>query len=337
MHAFVCTNQTCPFTPRMPYSAKAGTKLSYWARGNPHSATKTKAKGKRPRSKKAIKSSIPRKVAKLTRDVKRLSHDIDNLDGNFSYRELSYGDLVSLAADSNQFQHTHNSVAVLEGVLALLPYYDQSAPSDLATVSFLTGNYQKTVQIESSYSELTIRANYRIPVHYDGYVFRAKTDTDLAINALMTSQIQDFTNVTQWDHPLIHPQDFDLMKQLYTFKKVSSGLLLAGAQTTISMRSGRFDYSPASVDTHSDAYQTRYKAGSLVFRIWGPVGHDSVETDEQGRVQTTIDFIKKTVINVKYAAGANIKRIQIVDNSATFSNTGNMCNMPTANIQVESL
>lgn len=292
-------------------------------------ATKRKRRNKR-------KVTLPRKVRALSKRVAQLTKDVDNLDGEFTYRTISYGTQPIDASSGANLAVSHNSQGVIEVPLSLLKYYDIKIPATGLLADFDAGSYYKDIQIMNSKTTLMIRTNYLVPVVYKAYVFRVKADTSLEPKAIMTSNVGDFSNVDEFS-PLVSPFDFELLQQLYHIKQVGSGLLEPGKEKKIVISNRKtFDYSPAAADSHGLGQQILYGSGSLMFRLWGPVGHDVLDTGLQGRIESCVDFELFREIKIKYNAGANIKSMTGVDASNT-TGTDITCNIREAAQQASTL
>lgn len=298
---------------------------------------KRKKTMRRPRRRRRRKSSIPKKVTALSRKVGRLTKLIDALDGQLTFREANYSLAsanINVAAYSGL---SHNTIGDFAVVAGLLKYYDIKIPGTLLTVNMEASSFNIAMNIVMSKSTLKFRSNYSVPCEYTCWIAKLKGDTAFNPVQLMTDQVGDMANVA-FDNPYLWPNDFNSVRNLWSLKKIGSGLLHPGEQKIFSYRSPKvIDYEVSAADKHNSTYQRKYDSRYLFVKFQGILAHDSVVTTEQGLGLTCIDVVTMNEYTVKYNAGADLEYLHIIEDGSTFTNQDMLCNRSFAGQQSNTL
>lgn len=260
--------------------------------------------GKRLPKKKGVK----RDVAKLKNAVKELRHSENASLGKLTWRQgLTYN---LLAPTNTQAHTTYGSInaGTIETAGSVLQYYNPSNPEDLVTAPLADGTYSRKILVKSATSKVQLRNNYRTDANVTVYLCKIRDDTN-------QTPSDCFNNVT--DNSIsgdaqtigMYPSDSELMKQLWHTKKMFSGTLEPGKTVDLSHTVGPYEYDPATVDTHNQAYQREYKAFAFLVILKGSVCHDSAASTNIGYNQAGLDIYEQRILKIEYDAGINIERV----------------------------
>lgn len=223
------------------------------------------------------------------------------------------------------------STSVLETPCANLRYFDPGTNA-LVTADAASGTYAREIQVDKLYAKVIARNNYQVPCRYTAYVCVPKNDTSIAPTTFFTAGLADQGNPTNTS-PLVHFTDSRIMMENWKIAKSESKVLNPGEECVIVWSVDKpFEYDFSNVDSHNLTYQRKYGAATLITRVEGVLGHDTV-ADEQGFLEAGVDLEVHRKIQYSYDAGKNLYDISISDTVDTFTN-GGVCSMqPVADNQ----
>lgn len=273
-------------------------------------------------------------MTKVKRDIKRLKRDSRAALGDMTVRRFASDTLTTGAgAQTVAMLVAPNATTVLENnVLNNLKYFDP-VTNALVVAPGAAGTYQRNIRVESTTATVTMVNNYATSLHAKLYLCYTKDDTSIDPVTAWGGGIVDGSNLSGLADIGSYPTDFDLAKDLYSWKVVKDVLLKPGQKLTATHSCKGFEYSPSTVDQHALIYQKEYKSFAFVLVLRGELGHDTVITNEQLAVPGGVDWMYKTVYKVRYNAGKNISFVHVDNNLGTaFTNSGVMSQKPiTAN------
>lgn len=297
---------------------------------------------KRKRVNRQIKS-YRRPIIKNNKQIKSLKGQVRQLkkiaesdQGTHIYRwrEAGYQVCAIHGSAFKSDQHFYiNDLTKLASAIESLRYYNPSVPGTLVTADGNTGTYQRDFYFKRSYSKIMVRNNYQVPVNVTLYLFRVKESTSINPQDAFTNGLADIGNPSA-SSCLVYPTDSQELKDLYKIEKTKSVYLQPGSQIQMTASFKPFQFDPSFVDDHTSNFQKAYGGGSFACRISGALGHDTISTGAQGSLAAAIDYQVDNTFEIIYAAGADIKTVEVEDNSiSTFANLGVLCNKAAADLQ----
>lgn len=273
---------------------------------------------KRPTVMSSKRKTTVKSLDKRLKDVQCL---LNASCGELVYRNRSTGSLTCSARVQNGLNLATFHQSYYEGVLQQLRYYDPTTPSTLVTADGATGSFSKDFCFTSNYAKLTLRNNYQVPVEISIYNCQCKTDTSIDPFTAWSNGLADTCNVS-YSNDLTYPTDSDQIVSLWNILKTTKKQLEPGESLVITHSVDKFDYDPAVADSQIETYRKEHKGFAFMIAITGVLGHDT-SAAERTRLPAGVDYELDRVSKVKYDAGANIKYIYCVDNSASsFTNGG---------------
>jgi hypothetical protein len=261
------------------------------------------------------------KLNKLSRKVNRLQKVAASGTGTYIWKDRQVGQVQSAQNAVNYAVSTGVQVSTLESAMDAVPMFDPSAPSTFITADLTSGTYQREVMIDSLYSKLTVRNNYNAPVRVCLYCCMPKKDTSISPLSAITNGLADLGSGLDQNTVMLYPSDSDQFKDLWSVVATKKTILTGGREATLRFKSRAFQYDPSFFDTHSLAYQRKYKSHIYLIRVEGRLGHDT-SASQRGTLPSGVDYQVERKIVIKYDAGADIKRIEVLDTSSNFTNQG---------------
>lgn len=284
----------------------------------PNANTKSTIRTRKPMKRLRIKGKS--KVKNLERVVKNLKMATEADQGVLTYRwRQTYRNLSAVNA------HSLLSVpvllnGVLETVLGQLRYYNPSSPATLVQADGTTGTFMKDFTFDKIYTSIICRNNYQSPAKVRVYMCKVKDDTNIDPVTAFTNGLADIGSPTSTS-PLVFITDSPQFNDLWKIHSSEMATLQPGEEMKMTYSVPAFQYDPSLVDSHNQAYQTRYHGCVFVVRVEGVIGHDT-SVDQQGSLQAGVDIQMDRTFTVKYSAGADIEYLVVQDESDTFTNGG---------------
>lgn len=294
----------------------------------------------RPRAMRTKKVKFS-KTKKLSKQVKEIKKSLKSDQGRQTIRQR---DILQAGANTNQVVFTGGGsvrTTDLEAVMSSLRYYNPAVPGTLTTADASTGTYTRQVHFESITTACKVRNNYQIPCNVKLYLCTPKQDTNITPESFYSSAVTDQTiGPLAVTSPMLWMSDMDLVRNNWNLKLMKSKLLQPGQELSASKSFPCFDYDPSNTDTHSLAFQKKYRASRWIIWLQGPLGHDiSAAQVSDLRCQVDAEFIRKFVIT--YDAGVNVNDYRVIDNaSSSFTNNGGLgvvANKPVSDNQSYSV
>lgn len=259
-------------------------------------------------------------VKKLAKAVHKLRIATESDQGVLTYRwRQTYRCLASV----NSSSHTNVPVSlngVLETILAQLRYYNPSVPGTLTQADGASGTFMKDFTFDKIYTSLICRNNYQVPAKVRVYLCKVKDDTSIEPTSAFSNGLADIGNPSSTS-PLVYLTDSPQFTDLWKIENSEIAQLQPGEEMKMTYSIPTFQYDPSLVDSHNQAYQTRYHGCVIVVRVEGVLGHDT-SVDQQGSLAAGVDIQLDRTFVVKYSAGADIEYLVVNDESDTFTNGG---------------
>lgn len=300
-------------------------------RGSRPSRVYKREKPRRARTRRSYRRRRP--VKKSTKKcVSELKKQVDADQGTHIYRVRDTGRVgPSTTNQTSTAEIVSCNGLQLETALTNLKYYDVSNPSVLLTAAGAAGTFSKKFLFKTIFSTLTCVNNYGVPCTVSVYVVSPKTDTSKTALECFTDGLADIGSPTATS-PLVYFTDSDLFNDMYKIVKSESKYLQPGNKFSVSHSIKDLMYDPALRDFHTSTYQRGHGTHQYLVRITGPLGHDST-LNQQGILQCAVDYMLNRKFVIQYQAGADLRQIEIVDNSDTFTNIGYVNNRPDVGTQ----
>jgi hypothetical protein len=119
------------------------------------------------------------------------------------------------------------------------------------------------------------------------------------------------------------------LKNIFTVKMLINKELQPGKKAKCVVVTPSFLYNIATADAHNLTYQKNQGGHQFLIRMTGCLGHDTVNTAEQGLLQGGVDALLDVTYTINYDAGKDLHDISVVDNSDTFTNAGAVSSKPS--------
>lgn len=296
-----------------------------------------RAKSKRPsKRRKYVKKPTKKRVrsrvqSKLLKRVKTLEREVRSDMGIMIYRLRNVNVvLVAQGQAANGYMEL-NSGLTIESALNNLKYYDPATPGTLVTAAFTSGTFAKRVLIKRATLSVVLKCNYQTPVKLECYWVTCKVDSSTNINTAYTNGIADDPGAASSLNQLIHLRDSPQVHDLYQLKHCWTGLVLPGREKKFQTKRYNIEYDPATADTVTTTFRRDLKYVALHVRVFGVLGHDTVNAAEQGVMQGGIDYHADQEYIIEYNAGVGIKYHVISDDGdQTWTTAGVQSAMPVS-------
>lgn len=291
-------------------------------------------------SQKRTKKTNYKKKPSLAKQIKDLQKSVKSDQAYHTYKSATATKITTSVGECEHESILVNTATNMETWMANLRYYDPAVPGTLTTANASTGTYSRVIHFKNINCRLNVRNNYQVPCKLRVYLVKPKSDTNISPITYYANGIGDQVINAGADRQtsLIYLNDIDVFKEQWSAKVLKDVQLEPGASVVVSHNTGSYDYDPSLVDSHTDAYQTKYKFFGYIIRIEGVMGHDTSVVDQIGLLNCGVDyeyFIKAEII---YDAGVNLNDIYISDTRDTsFTNSGVCSNKPIADNQPYSV
>lgn len=259
----------------------------------------------------------PRKTT-LKKKVRALETKVNQDLAMCTYKYSETGKVNCSASQVTYTMFNGLTMAQLETSLSSLRFYDPGI-NGLVANSDVSGAYSRNLYIQSIYTKITCRNNYRVPAVLDIYCVTPKKDTSIPAPTAMTNGYTDQNNPSTTT-TLMYPTDSDQFNDLWSINDHKRVHLAQGRECVVKFNKKGFHYDPSDYDTHNLTYQRRYGSHIYLVRIQGVLGHDSVVTTEQGLAPAGVDVGLEKIIKIRYDAGKKLNDFVISDGYDTFTN-----------------
>lgn len=299
---------------------KTYPKQTFKPKDSAKTMTTNASSGRILKKKKSVGNIKKPTVKTLAKAVKKLRIATESDQGVLTYRwRQTYRCLSSVNGQSL----TNVPIllnGVLETILAQLRYYNPSTPTTLVTADGASGTFMKDFTFDKIYTSIVCRNNYQVPVKVRVYLCKVKDDTSIEPTTAFSNGLADIGNPSSTS-PLVYLTDSPQFTDLWKIHSSEIAQLQPGEEMKMSYTVPTFQYDPSLVDSHNQAYQTRYHGCVFVVRTEGVLGHDT-SADQQGTLAAGVDIQMDRTFVVKYSAGADIEYLVVNDESDTFTNGG---------------
>lgn len=255
------------------------------------------------------------KMKKLNRSVRTLQRKQNSDEGTLIYRDRGSGFHLCSSNQVFMVAYIGLNATVLELALAQLRYYDPSNPGTLLQPAVVTRSIKYDF---SAYGKYKVRNNYNIPCEVRAYLCDVKSDTSTDPLQAVSAGFADVGGMAT-TNPLAYPTDSPIFKNLWNIRKCYKFVIGPGSERNFSFFYGKGRYDPSFFDTHALTYMKMAKGTSVLFRIHGPLAHDSGPL--VGRANCGVDIEQNRTIRITYPAGINTVYIHTVDSSDVFTAT----------------
>ncbi len=302
------------------------SKKSYSGRNR---ATKRRGRmSRKPRKRRG--KGLTARVKRLSKEVKKVRDIANAVIGHVIYRQRE--NVSSTVLENASIVSSINlcDINFIRNSLAALPFFDPATPGTLVEANGNTGTFQNDFLCKFSMS-FTARNNYIVPVKVRLYLCLPKSNTGLSPSTAYANGLVDQGSALLGS-ALIYPTDslqLGLLWKIIWSKRIT---LDPGHECGKRWGAKPFHYDPSFDDTEAKTFYVPYCGASMMWRIEGVVGHDTV-TAEQGHLPAGIDMTWDRVMKVDYGAGIDLQRNIVVDNSDDFTNLGVISNKPLAGNQ----
>lgn len=252
--------------------------------------------------------TFPKKVKAQIRELKRLT---ESDMGTLTYRKLENGSWFSAQNLQNTHEITGSTNVTIEAALAQLRYYNPSSPGTLLTADGTTGTYNKEFLIKSTYSNLTMKNSFMVPVNVQVYLCRPKRDTSITPSEAWQDGLTDISSGVLISSILTYPTDSPIFNDLYSIVKKKSYRIEAGKNITCKHYEKAFQYEPSFNDEHALTYQKKNKSFVWMVVIQGDISHDSNDNSLKGTTGVSLDYMVTNKYVIQYSAGADIKFLHV--------------------------
>lgn len=275
----------------------------------------------------------------LSKQVKDLKRSVNADQARHVYKYFTSGYAVSANGACDHTALIINDAPTLETYTSQLRYYDPSNPATLVTAAGGTGTFSRQLHFKNIYSKLTVRANYLMPVRVKIYLVTPKGDTNIHPLTYYANGLVDqvIGGSAVPETAGIYLTDIDVFNKQWSAKLVKDVEIKPGGTVTATTSIKPFDYDPSVYDSHTVAYQPKFKSAVWVIRQEGVLAHDSTLFTQQGLMNSYIDYEVYHKAEILYDAGTNLNDIYLDDNRATTFTNGPMAtNCPVADNQVSA-
>lgn len=274
------------------------------------------------------KVRLVRKRKGIKKQVRELKRKVESDTGTYIYRHRQ---TERALAGVNQSAHVSLQgvfTTFYEGAIDNLPYFNPAVPGTYTFADLTSGTQQKEVLLENIYYSAECVNNYQSRVKVSLYICVPKADTSISALTAWTSGIADVGGLATTSAQ-VYLTDSELFNDLWSIKKTVTRTLNPGQKITASYSAKDVQYDPSMTDAHTTTFIKQIKSMQCIVRVEGTIGHDT-SADEQGILQSGVDCVIDRKLVIKYPAGIDLKYIELVDQSNTFTNGGVQASMPVA-------
>lgn len=226
---------------------------------------------------------------------------------------------------------TLGNLTSIEGALGNLRYFDPSS-NTMVPLSAVSGTYSRDLCIQIS-RKLVVKNNYHVPCHVQVWSCTPKDATGVDVETAFTGGLVDQGNPSN-SSPLVYISDSHDLKNIWKINCLVDRFLQPGQSAVARANTKRFDYTIATNDVHTAAYQKKQGGHTFLLRVVGTLGHDSGGTGEEGIMEGGVDWLFDGVLTAEYDAGKDVHDYSIDDTSTSaFTNIGRASSKPIAGQQ----
>lgn len=300
------------------------------ARSAPTFSRRGRARGKAKRK----RTPYVKDIKQLKTKVARLQVGVQAATGVLTHRFQHVRGMSTLVSKGGTAQFVLSDKAQLAAVLGKMPYYDSSTNS-MVEVSPATQTFQSGIEIKSTSISVKITNNQQVSVHIRVALMTPTGDTNIGPNACFNAgllvQGKPLSSVnTTLDNPLVRWSDSQQLTDMWknipgTYKDV---MLSPGAFYEAKAQLPCYNYEARTTATDNLNYRVADRACVMLVQAVGNVRQSQ-------DVPATMDFgpsvlqIEALVIRkVVYAAGADVRCAQFLNNETVAAAQLYQCNQP---------
>lgn len=283
----------------------------------------------KPRTFKKGSYSTTTSVRKLSKKVSMLAQEAKSSRSTLIYHKRSTDTAKASVNQTAYVMADALTMSNYEAVLAQLRFFNPSTPGTLTQADGATGTYMRDYLFKSIYHMCTAVNNYQVPAKVTIYSCVPKQDTNIAPITAFQNGLADVGNPASTS-PMVYLSDSDEFNDLWRIDKSITKVLQPGQTLSCVFTAKNMRYSPATFDSHSLSYQSRFKCQAFIVRVTGVLGHDTSVASEQGFLASGIDCTCHAKHVVEYDGGIDLKYIYITDGSDSFTNGGVVSERPIA-------
>lgn len=267
--------------------------------------------------KSVAKPRAAKKFKQIVQKVQKLEKRVKEGETTFIYR-VSRGDKMQALIKTNfgSLGYLNISKTEIEDCMSRLQFWDE-ATSTFITRSIVNVNDQHSVNID--YASINVKCvnNYQVPVTFDVYYCKPKTDTSIDPNIQMSQGIEDIVtdpvNMVA-NNRLIRLSDSKDLMTNWSFKKIKRVTLVGGGSYEFTHSEKDIAYDPTTVGT--EKWQKKLKCGFIAIYIVDglTIGHEAVANPtSQIILRRGIDMVVTNIFRVRYDGGINATRLYVSD------------------------
>lgn len=206
------------------------------------------------------------------------------------------------------------NVTTLQGCVDDLRFFNPSAPATLITANLQSATFAQDI-LMSHYTKIIVKNNYQSNCVLKIYLCKVKADTGISPLTAVTNGLADNPSGAVVITDLsIRPRDSEQFRDLFSSKLVQSKVLKPGQICSASYGSGQFTLDPATLDSHTSAFQRKLKGAAFLIVLEGQMAHNTQPTNDIGSEQVRLDIRREFVIKCWYdAGGVDLRDLQITN------------------------
>ncbi len=214
------------------------------------------------------------------------------------------------------------NVTTLQGCVDDLRFFNPSAPATLITANLQSATFAQDI-LMSHYTKIILKNNYQSNVTLKIYLCKVKADTGISPVTAVTNGLADNPSAAIVITDLsVRPRDSEQFRDLWSSKLVKSKVLKPGQSCSASYGSGQFTLDPATLDSHTSAFQRKLKGAGFLIVMEGEMGHNTEATNDIGSEEVRLDVRREFVIKCWYdAGGVDLRDLQITNAFDTITST----------------
>lgn len=266
----------------------------------------------------STKRSRTSRIGKCEKNIKKMNKKLEALTSQHTFRASDY---VQLQSNANFMSNVAFEMGTdLDLTISLLnaSTYDPATGAIVTTNLNLAGSNKELLCL-GWHNEITLRANYLVPVEYVIYSCITKIDNSIGPLSLFTDGAATISNSTI-SSDMIFPSDIPELNLAFDVKRVKHGTLASGQELSVShFQNKPFRYSPSLADEIDPEFVKAFGTQVFIVRIKGVPAHDSIDVLVTGYNKAGVDIVQKTTIKWEYDGGADFHTIRILEGADVFT------------------
>ncbi len=268
------------------------------------------------------KSSYLKPGKNVKSRVKKLERFVENQQSLRICRN-HFASVASAAVNSQNIVELQcPNVTTLSGCVDDLRFFNPAAPATLITADLQSATFAQDI-LMSHFTKVTLKNNYQSNVVLKIYLCKVKADTGISALTSVVNGLADNPSAAVLITDLsVRPRDSEQFRDLYSSKLLKSKVLKPGQSCSASYGSGQFTLDPATLDSHTSAFQRKLKGAAFLFVLEGQMAHNNQTPNDIGSEEVRLDIRREFVIKCWYdAGGVDLRDIQITNAFDTVETT----------------